>query len=133
MSSSQRRRQGQIFLANSEDLSAETTAAAPPRRQFRLTGPSVPLEPGRYAVRRDLAEIDVADRVFAQHYVEPMTARLNAPSKVYARPAADSQTVAVLATGDIFYLIDLGHEWAWGRGQMLGSTGYVPATALDLP
>ena len=120
-------------MANSDDSSAETTVAGPPRRQFRLTGPSVALEPGRYAVRRDLAELAVADLVFAQHYVKPMTARLNATTNVYARPAMDSGIVAVLAAGDAFYLIDLGHDWAWGRGEVLGSTGYVAIAALDMP
>ena len=132
MSSSRRRRQGQIFLVNSDDLSAENTTAAPPRRQFRLIGPSVALEPGRYAVRRDLAEIAVADRIFAQHYVEPMAVKLRAVATVYARPDTNSDPVTTLAAGDAFHLIDLGHEWAWGRGDALGTIGYVAASALDL-
>lgn len=120
-------------MANSDDLSAETTAAARPRRQFRLTGPSVALEPGRFAVRRDLAEVAVADRVFAQHYVEPLTAKLRTATDIHARPSSDSEIIASLSDGDAFHLIDLGHEWAWGRGEALWTTGYVAATALDLP
>ena len=119
-------------MANSDDLLAGNTAAAPPRRQFRLTGPSVVLEPGRYAVRRDLAEIAVADRIFAQHYVEPMAVTLLAAAIIHARPDPDSDPVATLAAGDAFHLIDLGHEWAWGRGDTLGTIGYIAASALDL-
>ncbi|UVO52941.1 SH3 domain-containing protein [Sphingomonas sp. SUN039] len=120
-------------MANSDDLSAETRDAAPQRRQFRLTGPSVALEPGRYAVRRDLAEIAVADRIFAQHYVEPVAVRLNTTAIVHSRPDIGSDAVATLASGDIFHLIDLGQIWAWGRGNAVGTIGYVVATALDLP
>lgn len=90
------------------------------------------LEPGRYAVRRDLAEIAVADRIFAQHYVEPMAVKLCAVATVYARPDTNSDPVTTLAAGDAFHLIDLGHEWAWGRGDALGTIGYVAASALDL-
>lgn len=120
-------------MANSDDLSAVNTAAAPPRKQFRLIGPSVVLESGRYAVRRDLAEITVADRIFAQHYVEPMAVKLHNAATVYARPDTHSDPVATLKAGDAFYLIDLGHEWAWGRGDASGTIGYVAALVLDLP
>ncbi len=120
-------------MANSDDLSAGTTASASPRRQFRLTGPSVALDEGRYAVRRDLAEIAVADRIFAQHYVDPMSARVNRDTTVYLRPATESETVATLTAGDVFNLIDLGHDWAWGRGDARGTVGYVATSALDLP
>lgn len=117
---------------NSDDLSAGTTTAAPQRRQFRLTGPSVVLDPGRYAVRRDLAEIAVADRIFAQHYAEPMPHRLIRDAVVHRRPQADAEARGTLAAGDIFYILDLGHLWAWGRGAA-GPVGYVEVTALERP
>ncbi len=120
-------------MANSDDLSAGTTADAPPRKQFRLDGPSVALEPGRYAVRRDLAEIEVADRIFAQHFVEPMAVVLTAPVLILARPTKSADIVATLAVGDIFLIVDVGHEWAWGRGEAVGTVGYVAAATLDLP
>lgn len=120
-------------MANSDDSSAENTAAAPPRKQFRLEGPTVTLEPGRFAVRRDLAEIAVADRVFAQHYAEPMAVAARRATNIYARPDTSSDTVADLPPGGIFYLLDLGQNWAWGRSDRPGTTGYVDAGALDLP
>jgi hypothetical protein len=113
-------------------LSPARTSAAPPRKQVRLTGPSVALESGRFAVRRDVAEIDVADRIFAQHYVAPVALTLRREARVYARPSTQSEIVASLASGDLFHLVDLGHDWAWGRGDALGSVGYVPAVDLDL-
>lgn len=119
-------------MANSDDLSAETTAAAPPRKQFRLTGPSIPLEPGRYAVRRDLAEIAVADRIFAQHFVEPMAVTLKSSTDVLTRPGLGNEVIATLAADEVFLVVDLGHQWAWGRGERLGTVGYVAASVLDM-
>jgi hypothetical protein len=89
----------------------------------------VPLEAGRYAVRRDLAEIAVADRVFAQHYVEPMLHHLTRDSIVHRRPADDAEARGNLIAGDAFHVLDLGHEWAWGRGDN-GPVGYVEVSAL---
>jgi len=114
---------------NSDDLSPESTAAAPPRRQFRLTGPSVELEPGRFAVRRDLAEIAVADRVFAQHYVDPLPMRVKTDTIVRRRPASDADARGSISAGATFYVLDLGMLWAWGRGDA-GPVGYVPVCDL---
>jgi hypothetical protein len=113
-------------------LSAATTDAPPPRRQFRLTGPSVELEPGRYAVRRDLAEIAVADRVFAQHYVDPLPFRVMCDTVVRRRPASDADLRGELDAGAIFHVLDLGVLWAWGRGDA-GPVGYVPVSNLVGP
>jgi hypothetical protein len=120
-------------LANSDDLSAGTTNASPPRRQFRLTGPSVALDCGRYAVRRDLAELAVADRVFAQHYAEPWAVKVVSGSSIHARPSTDSDVVATLGADDLFHVLDAGQNWAWGRGEAPGTTGYIAASALGLP
>jgi hypothetical protein len=79
-----------------------------------------------------VAEIGVADRIFAQHYVAPLALTLKSPAKVYAWPSTQSEIVASLASGEIFHLVDLGHDWAWGRGDALGSVGYLPAVDLDL-
>lgn len=117
-------------MANSDDLSAVITDAGPPRRQFRLTGPSVELEPGRFAVRRDLAEIDVADRVFAQHYVDPLPRRVARNTVVRRRPELDADARGELGAGAAFYVLDLGAVWAWGRGDG-GPVGYVCVSDLD--
>jgi len=118
-------------LANSDSLSAATSPAAKPRRQFRLTGPSVPLETGCHAVRRDLAEIAVADRVFAQHYAEPDPYRLTTDAAVLRRPEYGADVRGELASGDHFHVLDLGRDWAWGRGERVGTVGYLPVTVLE--
>ncbi len=117
-------------MANLDDLSAVIKVAAPPRRQFRLIGPSVSLEPGRFAVRRDLAEIAVADRIFAQHYANPMPHRLQRDAVVFRRPEIGADARGRLSAGDMFYVLDLGAVWAWGRGEV-GPVGYVEVAVLE--
>lgn len=119
-------------MGNSDDLSAARTAGAP-RRQVHLSGPSVALDPGRYAVRRDLAELAVADRVFAQHYAEPMAVAARSAVVIHAQPDSASAAIGTLAKGEWFHLLDIGQSWAWGRCDTAGSVGYVEAGALDLP
>ncbi|MDF0752810.1 hypothetical protein NLU14_21530, partial [Marinobacter sp. 71-i] len=45
--------------------------AGPARKRFSLKGRSVPIDPRVDAVRRDLADVRLADRVFAPHYAAP--------------------------------------------------------------
>ena len=47
----------------------------PSRRAFALTGPSVTLDPRTHAVRGDLADVRLAEQVFAPHYAAPLKAR----------------------------------------------------------
>lgn len=98
-----------------------------------MSGPTVALEADRHAVRRDLAELEVAGRVFAQHYAEPMVVIARADAVIHAQPDRTSAAAASLTKGDVFHLVDIGQSWAWGRGAAAGSVGYVDATALDLP
>ncbi len=84
-------------------------------------------------MRRDLAEIEVADRIFAQHFVEPLPVVLTAPVQILVRPTKTADLVTTLAAGETFLVVDVGHEWAWGRGEAVGTVGYVAAATLDLP
>jgi hypothetical protein len=93
----------------------------------------VPVDPHQFAVRRDLAELDLADKVFAQHYAVPMPYRANREVPVHAQPRADSDVVATLGIEDVFHVLDIGGAWAWGRGDADGSVGYVVADALIAP
>ena len=97
-----------------------------------MSGPSVALDPGRYAVRRDLAELAIAGRVFAQHYAEPMAVAARFDTVIYAQPDDASAAVAALSTGAVFHVLDIGQSWAWGRTDAAGSVGYVETAALDL-
>ena len=119
-------------MTTSDSLSPANPPVAP-RKQFRLSGPSPRIDPTRVAVRRDLADIALADRVFAQHYAEPMTVCVRAATAVRAAPAADAEPVASLAEGAGFAMLERGDIWCWGRCCDGGCVGYVESAALELP
>ncbi len=104
--------------------------SAPPRRSFALTGRSRPLDPRTNAVRGDIADIRLAEQVFAPHYAE-------AVAKVVARDVvlregrdAASDAMATLAAGEPFELLDLTGGVAWGIAPAHGLVGYLDAASL---
>jgi hypothetical protein len=114
----------------SDNWSPDNPSGAP-RKVIHLSGPSVPVDTTTFAVRRDLAEIDLADKVFAQHYAVPMAMSANREVPVHAQPRADSDVIATLSIDQPFNVLDIGKEWAWGRGDATGTVGYVVADALN--
>ena len=121
-------------MAISDDsLPATTVSSAPPRRRFRLTSPSTPVDPHQHALRRDLADIALADRVFAQHYVEPMAFGVARAAVIHQLPRQDSKSVGTIAAGHSFHVLDIGRDWAWGRCAAAGCVGYVETSALAGP
>lgn len=115
------------------DNSLPDSPSGAPRKVIHLSGPSVPVDSTQYAVRRDLAELSLADTVFAQHYAVPLAMNANREVPIHALPRADSDVVATLAIDQNFNVLDIGKEWAWGRGDAQGTVGYVAADALNLP
>lgn len=113
------------------DNSLPDSPSGAPRKVIHLAGPSVPVDTKKYAVRRDLAEIALADKVFAQHYAVPLAMSANRDVPIHAAPRADSDVVATLAIEQSFNVLDIGKEWAWGRGDADGTVGYVAADALN--
>lgn len=118
-------------MTNSDSSSSEPRLPVARRKQFRLTGPSPPLDPQRLAVRRDLADVALADRVFAQHYAAPVTLAVMTATLVRKAPENDSPRVASLAAGDGFAVLEIGEDWSWGRCCDGGCVGYVETAALD--
>ena len=115
----------------SDDLSAATTvSSAPPRKRFRLTGPSIPVDPHVHALRRDLADIALADRVFAQHYAEPLAFAVVEAAVIHQSPRSDAPRVGGVAAGDAFNVLDIGRDWAWGCCATAGCVGYLQTAAL---
>lgn len=82
-------------------------------------------------MRRDLADVALADRVFAQHYAAPVTLCVTTATPVRNAPQRDAARVASLAAGDGFAVLELGEEWSWGRCCDGGCVGYVETAALD--
>lgn len=85
------------------------------------------------AVRRDLADVRLADRVFAPHYAAPMSRALATPAALRASAAIDSEVLADLAAGDVFEVLELAGNHAWGVAPGLGLVGYISAAALADP
>lgn len=101
------------------------------RERHALTGRSVRLDPRIDAVRADLTDLRLADRVFAPHYAEarPQTAIAAAPLLV----APGGAPVSELLPGDAFDLLELSAGVAWGRSLTDGVVGYVAEGALGEP
>lgn len=105
-----------------------------PPEQFRLTGPTQPLDPRINAYRNDLADIELAGRRFAPHYVRAQRAACVARSAmILAHPADTGPAISQLLHGEAFALLDQSGGWAWGRCGPDGYVGYVPEEALGAP
>ncbi|SNS77236.1 Cell wall-associated hydrolase, NlpC family [Sphingomonas laterariae] len=89
------------------------------------------LDPRIYAVRKDIADIELADRVFAPHYAAAEALRVIVPSVALRDgPSADARAVSQLAFGEDFAVIDNEGGWAWGYGLHDHYVGYLPFAAL---
>ena len=107
-----------------------TEAATATRDRFSLTGRSARLDPLTHAVRRDLADVRLADRVFAPHYAAPLARTLRRAAELRVERETDSTALASLAAGDTFEVLELSGDLAWGRAPGPGLVGYVPEDAL---
>ncbi len=88
------------------------------------------LDPLTNAVRRDIADIRLAEYVFAPHYAAPMERRIAARTTLRAEPN-DGETLATLAIGDRFDVLDLSGSTAWGIAVEAGLVGYVSIAAVE--
>ena len=104
---------------------------APPRRSFSLTGHSVTIDPRHNAVRPDLADIRLAEYVFAPHYAAPMPCVVTRAVSLHATSSAESETLAELQPGEAFECLEVLREVAWGVSPDRRLAGYVDRDALD--
>ncbi|NIJ20176.1 hypothetical protein FHS95_001868 [Sphingomonas naasensis] len=81
-------------------------------------------------MRRDLADVRLADRVFAPHYAAPMPRTLAVATDLRLSGAADSEVLATLAAGDLFEVLEFAGDHAWGVAPGSGLVGYIAASAL---
>jgi cell wall-associated NlpC family hydrolase len=99
------------------------------RKSFRLTGQSVALDLRVNAVRPDLADVALADRLFAPHYAQAIARSCVAPhTKIYDRPGG-AQTSELLQ-GETFMLLDVSGGSAWGYCAHDHYVGYLDPEAL---
>jgi hypothetical protein len=84
-------------------------------------------------VRRDIADVRLADRVFAPHYAAPLRRALLTDASLRETRAPDGAVVASLQAGAPFDLFDTTGGIAWGIGVDSGLVGYVDSDAIGAP
>jgi uncharacterized protein YgiM (DUF1202 family) len=80
-------------------------------------------------VRDDLADVELADRVFAPHYAKAAAVVVTKATTVHSKPSADTGVVATLMTGTVIDLFDLSAGWGWVRTA--NSVGYILADCVE--
>jgi cell wall-associated NlpC family hydrolase len=104
--------------------------AAPTHNRHALTGRSVAIDPRVQAVRADLTDIRLCDRVFAPHYAAPVTRTALGIAAVRSEAQAGAPVLSQLLPGDDFEILELSEALAWGISTTDGVVGYVDAVAL---
>lgn len=100
-------------------------------KTFALAGPSPQIEAARLPVRGDLAHIRMAGKYFVPHYAVPMPATLPEGADLLASLKTDAPSLASLAAGGAFDVLDISGAWAWGECPETGLVGYVPLARLS--
>lgn len=104
--------------------------ATPARKSFALVGRSREFDPTRNAVRGDIADVRLAEHVFAPHYAAPLARVLVADAALRAGRAIDSAELIALPAGEPFELLDVTGGTAWGVAPASGLVGYLDASLL---
>ncbi len=83
-------------------------------------------------MRGDLADIRLAELVFAPHYAAPLQCVAIRPVTLQSTRDPNSDPLAQILTGDRFEVLELAGRNAWGIAPGIGLVGFVDRTALDL-
>jgi hypothetical protein len=86
------------------------------------------IDPLHEAVRGDLVDVALADRVFAPHYARGVPHQLTCSTGLLDAP--DGRSVGDVTAGATFDLLDISGAWAWGRCPDSGIVGYLPADCV---
>lgn len=87
------------------------------------------LDPKTHAVRGDLADVRLAEQVFAPHYAAPMAAVVLHEVTLFADRSL-TDPLSPLATGETFEVLELAGNHAWGLATSSGLVGFVDRLAL---
>lgn len=98
---------------------------------YPLAGRSNLPDPATHAFRHDLADVALAGRVIASHYAEPLMRHVVQASALRSASKDEGETLATLAPGDEFRMLDCTGGWAWGYGPD-GRVGYIRGEALGI-
>lgn len=92
-----------------------------------------PLDPRETAWRPDMADIALAERIAAPHYVAPTGRHVTAMrALLYREPDPDAPVISELLFGEEFALLDTIDGFGWGYSVADHYVGYVAADALAI-
>ncbi|QQV78966.1 SH3 domain-containing protein [Sphingomonas aliaeris] len=77
-----------------------------------------------------MADVRLADRVFAPHYAAPMPVTVRELTIVRESADASSPTMTEVAAGGVFEVLELAGTNAWGIACDSGLVGYINASAI---
>ena len=101
------------------------------RISFHLNGRSISLDPRVNAVRGDLADVSLAGVLFAPHYAKAQAMHCVADAAFLRESGSgDAATVSQLLFGEVFHVLDVTGNWAWGFCDHDGYVGYIERSAL---
>lgn len=95
-----------------------------------MTGPSQPIDPLTNAVRGDIADVRLAERVFAPHYAAPLARTLTRATSLRRERASDAEVLVDLAAGARFDLLDVTGDIGWGIALDANLVGYLDVDAI---
>ncbi len=102
--------------------------------QYQLLGPSPRRDARTTAIRGDLADIALAGKLFAPHYVIPMERALSVPHALLRKAKGDDgEAGSELLEGERFMVLDYAGGWAWGYCAHDCYLGYLPEEVLGDP
>jgi cell wall-associated NlpC family hydrolase len=82
------------------------------------------------AVRGDLADVRLAERIFAPHYAAFILRSAVVAAPIHASTKAGGTVLSEILPGEGFEVLELASEYAWGKSQGDGTVGFVPVAAL---
>lgn len=82
------------------------------------------------AVRGDLADVRLAEQVFAPHYAAAVTVLIERAVPLLGATNDAAEVLIELAPGKPFEVLDYSGIWAWGIDPESGLVGYVERTAI---
>ncbi len=90
------------------------------------------VDPRVNAYRSDIADIALAGRVAAQHYIEPVaTSAVVSLANLYSAPNIHAETVTQLLYGENFMVLERRDGWCWGSSARDSYVGYVKDAHLS--
>jgi cell wall-associated NlpC family hydrolase len=97
-----------------------------PRVRQAFVEASATIDARLNAYRLDIADIELAGHISAQHYVEAvMSCNTASFSNVYKLPNTHAETVTQLLFGETFMVLERRDGWCWGRSGRDSYVGYI--------